>query len=50
MGKKMNSRWCTTASRRHPPTNSDEQKKLLAHCESQRNSKGWRNGARLRPK
>lgn len=43
-------RWTTNPDRRHPPTNSDEAKKLLAHVERQRTAKGWRNGAWIRPK
>jgi hypothetical protein len=45
--KKINIRWTTSPTRRHPPSNSDEQKKILQHVESQRSNKDWHNGARV---
>jgi hypothetical protein len=41
-------RWTTNPTTRRPkPT--DEEKKLLAHVESQRTSPGWSRGAKTKP-
>jgi hypothetical protein len=43
---KRKTRWTTDPSRRHPKI-SDDDKKILAHVESQRSNKDWHNGARV---